>query len=68
MNEKFWMLYVEDGGKPNQPYLTYEGALARAKSLAQQTRRRVFILEALQVVSAQLPETEATFEIAEVRS
>ena len=63
MNEKFWMLYVEDGGKPNQPYLTHEGALARAKSLAQETRKRVFIIEAVQVVTAQIPETEVTFSI-----
>ena len=63
MNEKFRMLYVEDGGKPNQPYLTYEGALARAKSLAQETRKRVFIIEAVQVVTAHIPETDVTFSI-----
>lgn len=68
MNQKFWMLYVEDGGKPNQPYLTYDGALARAKSLAQQTRKRVFILESMQVVSAQVPETVVAFNVEEVRS
>lgn len=67
MSEKFWMVMIEDGGKPNQPYLSHEAALARAKFLAQQTRKRVYILEAVQVVTALVPETAVTFGIQEVR-
>ncbi|MBK8571720.1 MAG: DUF2188 domain-containing protein [Holophagaceae bacterium] len=66
MNEHFWAVWIEDGGKPNQPYASHEAALARAKSLAQQTRKRVFILEAIEVVSAQVPDAPVTFDIAEV--
>lgn len=62
MNE-FWMVYVEDGGKPNQPYLSYEGALARAKDLAADTGHRVFILKSVQVVSAQVPQVEVTYDV-----
>jgi hypothetical protein len=64
--EKFWMLYVEDGGTPNQPYLTYEGALNRAKVLAKETRKRVFIIQSVQVVIAHIPDEPVTFEVKEV--
>jgi hypothetical protein len=66
MNPKWWAVWIESGGKPNQQYFTYEGALARAKSLAQQTRKRVFVLEATQVVTALVPESEATFTVEEL--
>lgn len=66
MTEKFWMVGIENGGKPNQPYASHEAALARAKSLAQQTRKRVFVLEAVQVVVANIPDAPVTFDIQEV--
>ena len=66
MSEKFWMLYVEDGGKPNQAYMTQDGAQARAKVLARDTRKRVFILEAMQVVTAEVPDTVVTYTVEEV--
>jgi hypothetical protein len=53
--QKFYMLYVLDGGKPNQPYMSFEGALARAKVLAIETRKPVMILTTTHVVTAELP-------------
>ena len=66
MSQKFWAVWIEDGGKPNQPYASHEAALARARSLAQQTRNRVFVMEAIEVVSAQVPESPVTFSVEEV--
>jgi len=66
MTEKFFAVWIEGGGKPNQPYASHEAALARARSLAQQTRNRVFVLEAIEVVSAQVPDAPVTFDIQEV--
>lgn len=63
---KFWMIYVEDGGTPNQPYLSYEGALHRAKVLARETRKRVFIIQSVQVVTAHIPDEPVTFEVRDV--
>jgi hypothetical protein len=60
------MVCIENGGRPNQPYLSHEAALARAKSLAQQTHKRVFVLAAIEVVTALVPESEATFTVEEL--
>jgi hypothetical protein len=60
------MVCIENGGRPNQPYASHEAALARAKSLAKQTHCRVFILAAIEVVTALVPESKVTFDIQEV--
>jgi hypothetical protein len=64
--ERFWAVWIEGGGKPNQPYASHGAALARAKSLAQQTHNRVFILEATQVVIANIPDAPVTFTVEEL--
>lgn len=61
--DRFYMLYVEDGGKPNQVYLAFEGAMARARVLARETRKRVFILESKLVVTADVPEVNVTYNV-----
>jgi len=64
MNTPFYMLYVEDGGKPNQSYPNFDMALARAKVLAAETRHNVFILCSTHVVSADVPPVEPTFTVS----
>jgi len=66
MNERFWAVWVQGGGKPNQPYASHEAALARAKHLAEVTRCAVFVLEATQVVSANIPYAPVTFTVEEL--
>lgn len=63
MQEKMYMLWVLDGGKPNQPYLTFEGALARAKVLARETRKPVMILTTTHEVTAEVPDVEPTYNV-----
>lgn len=67
MSEKFYMIYVLDGSKPNTVYLNFEGALARAKHLAGITRKPVMILTTTHEVTAELPpETVITTHVREV--
>lgn len=67
MREKMYMVYVLDGGKPNQVYMSFEGALARAKHLAEITRKPVMILTTTHEVTAELPpETVITTHVREV--
>lgn len=66
MNE-FWMIYVEDGGKPNQAYLTYDAAEARAKHLAAVTGHRVFVLKSVKVVTASVPVTAAEYAVEDIK-
>ncbi len=58
MSQKFWGVWIEDGGRPNQPYATLEAAKARAEQLARTTRSRVFVLEALLVAVPELQPVE----------
>lgn len=65
MSEKFYMIYVLDGGRPNTVYLNFEGAVARAKHLAEITRKPVMILTATHEVNANVPpcpDTDFTVE------
>ena len=55
MREKSYMLWVLDGGKPNTVYMTFEGAVARAKHLAEVTRKPVMILTTTHEVTAHIP-------------
>ena len=63
MREKAYMLWVLDGGKPNQPYMTFEGAVARAKVLARETRKPVMILTTTHEVTAEVPDVEPTYNV-----
>ena len=65
-NERFWAVWIQGGGKPNQPFASHEAALARAKHLAEVTRSAVFVLEAVQVVIANIPDAPVTFTVEEV--
>jgi hypothetical protein len=65
--QKFYMLYVLDGGKPNTVYFDFDGALARAKHLAIETRKPVRILTTTHEVTAELPpETVVVTEVEEI--
>ena len=65
--QKFYMLYVLDGGKPNTVYFDYEGALARAKHLAIETHKPVRILTTTHEVTAELPpETVVDVRVEEI--
>jgi len=59
--QKFYMLYVLDGGKPNTVYFDFEGAVARAKHLAIVTRKPVRILSTTHEVTAEM-QPEITVE------
>jgi hypothetical protein len=62
------MVYVLDGGKPNTVYLDFDGAVARARHLAEITRKPVMILTTTHEVTAELPpETIITTRVEEVR-
>jgi hypothetical protein len=63
MSKVFHMLYVLDGAKPNQPYLTFDGAVARAKVLARETRKPVMILTSTHEVTAEVPDVEPTYNV-----
>lgn len=63
MSEVFYMLYVLDGGKPSTVYLSFEGAVARAKHLAEITRKPVMILTTTHEVTAELPDVEPTYNV-----
>lgn len=68
MSQKFYMVYVLDGGKPNTVYLDFDGAVARARHLAEITRKPVMILTTTHEVTAELPpETIITTRVEEVR-
>ena len=65
MREKFYMLHVLDGGRPNTVYTDFEGAVARAKHLAETTRKPVMILTTTHEVNANVPpclDTDFTVE------
>jgi len=64
--KKSYLIYVLDGGKPNQIYETYEGALKRAQVLAAETRKPVVIFTSTQVVTAEVPENKPTFTVEEI--
>lgn len=66
MSQKFYMIYVKDGGKPNQVYLDYEGALHRAKVLAAETRKEVIIMVSSVLVTAEVPINEPTYTVSKV--
>lgn len=67
MSQKFYMVYVLDGGKPNTVYLDFDGAVARAKHLAEITRKPVMILTTTHEVTAELPpDTVITTNVREV--
>ncbi len=66
--QKFYMLYVLDGGKPNTVYFDFEGALARAKHLATETRKPVRILTTTHEVTAEVPpETVVNITVEELK-
>lgn len=64
--KKSYLIYVLDGGKPNQIYETYEGALKRAEILAAETRKPVVIFTSTQVVTAEVPDISATYNVEEI--
>lgn len=59
--KKSYLLYVLDGGKPNQIYKTWEGALHRAEVLAAETRKPVVIFTSTNIITADVPENRPTF-------
>ena len=59
-NESFWALKVEGGGFPTVAFMSLDSARKRAEQLARQTRSRVFLLEAREVVVPNLPAPDQT--------
>ena len=45
---RFWMVYVEDQEAPNFKHVTLKGAKAEAERLASFTKKKVYILEAVE--------------------
>lgn len=58
-----YMIHVEGDSSPQQVFLDYERAMARAKYLAQSERSRVIVLRTVAIVTAVVPEGSVTYSV-----